>query len=110
MQAVKTKNINWIAGHMIYPLSVASNGKTRIVKSKDEFMAIAKQKWTDKICTEILDSAQKPLFKNWKGVMVGDGILWFLEYQSDERSPSQFGITAIGNFAFQPDELKPSEH
>jgi hypothetical protein len=39
--------------------------------------------------------------------MVGNGILWFSEYSSDEQATWTYGIFAIGNFAFQPKDMFP---
>jgi hypothetical protein len=75
--AVNQKDTSWIANHMAYPLSFVSSNQTRLVKTEKEFAAVLKQNLTDNIRAKIVNDAKKPLFKNWQGVMAGDGVVWF---------------------------------
>ena len=50
--------------------------------------------------------AKDPLFKNWRGVMLGDGILWFTECRKSDKDPWRYAILALGNFAFQTTDEK----
>ena len=100
--ALQKKDSAWIADHMVYPLSVAVSNRTQIVKSKEEFAPVLRRELTDYLSSEIVDAATTQLFKNWQGVMIGGGLLWFSQYSRDERGPMTYGILAIGSFAFQP--------
>jgi hypothetical protein len=100
--ALQKKDSAWIAAHMVYPLSVAVSNRTRIVKSKEEFAPILERQLTDKLRTNIIDLAREPLFKNWQGTMLGDGVLWFTQYQRAGDKAWTYGLFAIGHFAFQP--------
>jgi hypothetical protein len=105
--ALQKKDTAWLASHMSYPLSVVVSNRTHIVKSQEEFSSILSLELTDSIRTKIIELAKQPLFKNWQGVMVGDGLLWFTEYQRAGDKTSTYGIFAIGNFAFQPKDFFP---
>jgi hypothetical protein len=108
VDAIDRKDFAWIANHMIYPLSVDSSHRTQPLNSKEEFRIILSRDLTDTIRAKILDAAKKPLFKNWQGVMIGDGILWFTEYANDANDangPWTYGIAAIGDFAFQSESV-----
>jgi hypothetical protein len=100
--AVSSKDTDWIANHMSYPLTVTTKGGKKLIKEKNAFSAILRDRLTDKLVAEIVADSKKPLFKNWQGVMAGDGILWFNDYQDGTPPSSQYVILAIGNFAYQP--------
>jgi len=102
--AVATQNTAWLAEHMVYPVSVVVSNGTQMVKTPDALAKILDQKLTAEIRAKILKAAGEPLFKNWRGIMAGDGILWFSEVQADEHTPGKFGILAIGKIAFQPEQ------
>jgi hypothetical protein len=104
VNAVQKKDVAWIAQHMLYPLCVTNSNNTQLVKTEKEFEKILSREITDSISAKIVDAAQQPIFKNWRGVMIGDGILWLTEYGSDAHGPWTQGILAIGNFAYQPKE------
>jgi len=101
VDAVTRRDMAWIADHMSYPVSVTSNGRRRIVKRK-KFTAVLQREFTDDVRARLLEAAKQPLFKNWQGVMAGDGILWFSEISVDGGLKHQ--ILALGDFAFQPEE------
>ncbi len=102
VKAVTSKDTAWIADHVNYPLSVTTDKGKRLIRGKHEFSVILKRKLTDKVVAEIVEHSKRPLFKNWRGVMVGQGILWFTEYPSGSLPQSKYIVLAIGNFAFQP--------
>src|SRR4051812_48584442 len=83
VSALQKKNSAWIAGHMVYPLSIVVSNRTHIVKSKEEFVHILGRELTDSVRGKITAAAKEPPFKNWQGIMVGDGILWFSEYKAE---------------------------
>ena len=99
--AVKRQDVDWIAGHMAYPLSVTSSKGKRVVKTKEEFATIVKRELTASVRAKIAAGSKKLLFKNWQGVMIGDGVLWFSQYRVNDREPWEYRIAAIGFFAFQ---------
>lgn len=103
LHALEKKDMDWIAGRMIYPIWIYTDGKTQDVTEAEEFAKIARQRLTNGVCARIAEAAKKPLFKNWQGVMIGNGILWFSEYADNVNGPWKYGISAIGDFAFQPD-------
>ena len=107
LDAIHKKDVAWIAGHMSYPLSVTVSNRTYIVKSQKEFAPILSRELTDSIRTKIADAAKEPLFKNWQGVMVGDGLLWFSAYKDAGDKPWTYVIFAVGRFAFQPKDFFP---
>jgi hypothetical protein len=102
--AVGRKDAAWIAAHSALPIAVVAGNEHRILKKKEEFAEVVARSLTEDLCARIRAEAKKTIFKNWQGVMVGDGILWFTEYRVSKDSPWQYVITAFGDFAFQPKE------
>jgi hypothetical protein len=110
VDAVDRKDITWLASHMVYPLSVVTSNQTRVVKGKEEFKPILARELSESLRAKISGEANKPLFKNWQGVMVGGGVLWFSKYQHQADKSWKYGISSIGCFAFQPrDAAQPQE-
>jgi hypothetical protein len=108
--ALQKKDSAWIAAHMVYPLSVVVSNRTRIVKSKEEFAPIVGRQLTDSLRTNIVGLAKEPLFRNWQGSMLGDGVLWFTQYQRAGDKAWTYGIFAFGHFAFQPKDAMQPKH
>ncbi len=108
--ALQKRDSAWIAAHMVYPLSVVVSNRTRIVKSKEEFAPIVGRQLTDSLRTNIIGLAKEPLFKNWQGAMLGDGVLWFTQYQRAGEKAWTYGIFAFGHFAFQPRDAMQPKH
>jgi hypothetical protein len=78
------------------------------MKRESEFTARASRELTDSICAKSIKAAREPLFKNWQGAMVGDGLLWFSECQRQEDKSWKHGIFTMGHFVFQQkDAVRP---
>lgn len=107
LDAIHKNDTEWIAGHMVYPLSVVVSNRTRTVKSKEEFAPILRRELTRSLRSKIVDAGNEAPFKNWQGAMIGRGLLWFSEYQRPGDESWTYGIWAIGYFAFQPEHTMP---
>ncbi|HEY4283023.1 MAG TPA: hypothetical protein VGM62_08155 [Chthoniobacterales bacterium] len=102
LAAVQRKDAAWIASHTLLPIAVGSGEKHRIVKSEKEFRAIVDRSLSADLTHRMKMESKHPLFKNWRGVMMGDGILWFTEYRVSDAQRERYVILAFGDFAFQP--------
>lgn len=85
-KAVLTNDVEWLSGVVSYPIVLKQNDKGITLKNSDDF-----KKYSASILTPYLKSAvqnQSPdsLFKNWRGVMIGNGVIWFsgIKEQPDE--------------------------
>ena len=99
--AVDNKDARWIASHTMLPMAVNTSTSRKLVRTESELATLVASLLTDERRSVIQNAATHPLFKNWRGVMAGDGVLWFEEVQTDAGGP-RFLITAFGGFAFQP--------
>ncbi len=106
LAAVEKRDAAWIARHTLLPVAVGSGKKRRIVRSEIDFRKILERSISLDLAKRMQADAKDPLFKNWRGVMLGDGILWFTECRESDKKPWRYAILAIGDFAFQPNDGK----
>ncbi len=106
--AVEGKDSRWIASHALLPMVVNTGTDRKLVRTEAEMADAVASLLTDERRSAIKTAAQRPLFKNWRGVMAGDGVLWFVEFRPRAGS-SRYLITAFGDFAFQPEEQPTRE-
>ena len=83
----KKRDAAWIASHTLLPVAVGSGKERRIVKSEMEFRKILERSISLDLAKRMQAAAKDPLFKNWRGVMLGDGILWFSECRESDKKP-----------------------
>lgn len=78
-KAVLTNDIKWLSEAVSYPL-VLKTGKTEYkLKNKEDFAARAPLILTSHLKTTVQSQSPDSLFKNWQGVMIGNGEIWFSE-------------------------------
>jgi len=106
LAAVEKRDAAWIASHTLLPIAIGSGKERRIVRSEKEFRKMLERSLSLDLSKQMQADAKDPLFKNWRGVMLGDGILWFTECRESDKKPSRYAILAIGGFAFQPNDEK----
>lgn len=108
MAAVERSDLAWIASEISYPILVTSDDRQVKIETAKDFLRIAQPRFTDELKGKLLAASKEPLFTNWQGSMIGDGILWFegLAPAGDELHSWRFRIRAFGGFAFQePGEI-----
>ncbi|WP_052676052.1 stalk domain-containing protein [Paenibacillus sp. IHBB 10380] len=81
-----------VADLVHYPLNVNSNGKTAVIKTKQQFINEYDQIMTDKVQKALKNQEVQNTFVNYQGVMVGDGEIWF---NVSNKDPHTFYIYAI---------------
>jgi hypothetical protein len=76
-RAVQARDIDWVVDHVSFPLPV-SEGDVRIRVADAAALRTRYDEIFDSEVTQAIgaESAER-LFKNWRGIMVADGILWF---------------------------------
>jgi hypothetical protein len=109
LSAVARKDANWIAAHTAMPLVVETSTGKKVVKTEKEFTSVLESKFSIALCTRMQLDATKPLFRNWRGIMLGDGILWFEECRESATAPWKHLILSLGYFAYQPEETEANQ-
>ena len=83
-----------VAEYVLYPLNVNHNSVTRVIHTKQEFIKEYDTIMTNEVKQALLHQNVKDTFVNYKGVMVGNGEIWFgVSLASDNK----YGIIAINN-------------
>ena len=109
LSAVARKDANWIAAHSAIPLVVETPTGKKVVKTEKEFASLLESRFSIALCTKMQLDATKPLFRNWRGIMLGDGVLWFEECKESDTAPWKHLILAFGYFAYQPEETEANQ-
>ncbi|MCB2289333.1 hypothetical protein LGK97_06085 [Clostridium sp. CS001] len=80
-----------VAEYIKYPLTSANIN----VNSKDEFVKNYDLIITEKVKNALVNQKNEKLFVNYKGVMVGDGEVWFGIFDNGSSSVSKYLIYGI---------------
>lgn len=110
MTAVEAKDARWLAAHAALPMIVGTGSDQRVVRSNAEFASIMAGLLTAERWAAMKAAAHRPLFKNWRGMMLGDGVLWFDSFAGADNEVPKYLILALGGFAFQSegDRIHPT--
>ncbi|MFC4775789.1 copper amine oxidase N-terminal domain-containing protein [Paenibacillus sp. GCM10023252] len=83
-----------VADYVKYPLSVYKDGKATVYETKEQFIAGYDDIMTDKVKQALAGQKAEDTFVNYKGVMVGDGEIWF---NVSPSGPHKFYIYSINH-------------
>lgn len=86
-----------VAEYIRYPITVYIDGTKTEIKTEDEFVKNYDKILTGKVKTALMNQKVKETFVNYKGVMVGQGEVWFT---ITEEGKHKYSIHGINN---QPD-------
>jgi len=80
--AVVSKDKQWLAGNAFYPLNVYTHSdlkhsKLKVIHNKNEFIRNYAIIINKKVELAVKNQDPQRLFKNWQGVMIGNGEIWF---------------------------------
>jgi len=95
--AVENHDAKWMAKNIGFPITVSLNGKRVPIKSEKSFITNYDIIVTKSIVDAVLSQDENDMFKNWQGIMVGHGQLWFNEYMDTDKTHSFYLIIAINN-------------
>jgi hypothetical protein len=101
VSAIERKDVAWIVAHSSLPMVLVAEDGRRVI-GEEEYATLVRRALTDDFCARFQAEAKKEPFKNWRGVMIGDGILWFEQIGKRGSDTWTYAILAFGGFAFQP--------
>jgi hypothetical protein len=78
VDATKGDNAEWIADRVSYPLTVSINGHRRKIYSRRDFISNFSSIFNENVRHAVIEQRPDDLFKDWSGVMVGSGQVWFV--------------------------------
>ncbi|MCB4771162.1 hypothetical protein LGR54_21355 [Ancylobacter sp. Lp-2] len=82
-----------VAGMVDYPLRTKIDGKTTTVRNAKAFVASYDKIVTPKVRQAVAAQGYASLFANWRGVMIGNGEVWFTGIGNKGR----IAVSAINN-------------
>ena len=75
--AVRSGKPAEVADLVVFPLRVNTPPKTGFVKTRSEFVRRYAEIFTPAVRAAILRQRPTELFRNWQGLMIGNGEIWF---------------------------------
>lgn len=84
-KAVLTNDIKWLSEAVLkYPFAIKVAGKTIKLKDKKDFVEHAKLILQPMFKSVVSQQSPETLSKNWEGIMVGNGVIWFTEVEEKD--------------------------
>ncbi|HBN85272.1 MAG TPA: hypothetical protein DDZ89_15680, partial [Clostridiales bacterium] len=81
-----------VAEYIAYPIQVNMDGSRVNIENEDEFVNNYNKIFTEAVKKAFLEQDVKETFVNYKGVMVGNGELWFNMLEGTKHKYSIYGI------------------
>jgi hypothetical protein len=88
-KAVLAEDWEWLSAAVSYPIDVHLNKSTLRLKTKDELKKKASLIFDEHVKKVIRAQSEASLFKNWQGVMLGQGEIWFSQVEETSQKDGQ---------------------
>jgi hypothetical protein len=75
--AVLADDVEWFANAISYPILIRMNKEEFPVADKEAFKRHAKLVFSNSLKSTLRRQSRDSLFKNWQGIMIGRGEIWF---------------------------------
>lgn len=94
--AVRRNDRVWLADRISYPLLVTLDGRRVEIRNKNEFLARYSEVVTCDVQLALERQDPDRLFKNWRGLMIGRGEMWYVAIAPDTNRPSEVDYFVVG--------------
>ena len=91
--AVAADDRNHVARMVSFPIKISSGGKKITLRNRAELLKYYDAAFDSNVKNAIAKQQFHELFCNWRGIMIGDGEIWF----EGVGSPATLKIIAINN-------------
>lgn len=91
-ELVRKGDSKTVSEYIVYPISVNVDGSRREIKDAKQFVKNYDKIMTQTVIDAFLNQAVEETFVNYKGVMVGNGELWFNMIEGTQHTYSIYGI------------------
>lgn len=95
--AIEKHDARWMANNVDLPMNIGINGKRKPIRTKKDFVKNYDDIINENIISAVQSQDANDLFKNWRGIMIGSGQMWILEYREDGSDIDKYVIIAINN-------------
>jgi len=101
-QAIANDQKIWIADQVSFPIHATLDGRRRMIRTKKQFLARYADIINEQVKTQVAQKAGEDLadlFKDWQGIMIGNGVVWIGLTFTDPKKPKdiEYSIIAINN-------------
>ena len=98
-RAVQCNDRTWVASHVFFPLNFRKNGVIIFIKTRNKFLRNYENIMSAEVLRVITTQRPERLFKNYQGVMIGNGEVWFGQRRSSSGTTGfwKYQIIAINN-------------
>ena len=85
-KAVLEDDVEWLSQALVsYPFTVGLEAGQIKLKSEKDLKKHAKTIFNAKLKEAVRNQSPDTLFKNWQGVMIGNGVIWFSETEQKDK-------------------------
>jgi hypothetical protein len=92
-KAVLVQNWEWVSAAVSYPIDVYLNKGTLRIATKEELKKRMPLIFGEHLKQVIRAQTEASLFKNWQGVMIGQGEIWFSEVEEKNQKDGRLTKT-----------------
>jgi hypothetical protein len=106
-RAILVDDVEWLSKAMSYPAVLdTSTGKVKL-RNANDFKKHAKLILSSQLKSVVRNQSPDALFKNWQGVMAGDGEVWFDQEKTKKEERWVHRIHALGSLRQANDQVHP---
>jgi hypothetical protein len=95
-KAVSSDDVEWLSGAVSYPLRIKLEGGHLTLENKDDFKKHSAVVLTPYVKSAVQNQSTNSLFKNWRGVVIGQGAVWFELITEKTNNGAQWRYRIIG--------------
>jgi hypothetical protein len=95
-KAILADDMNWLSTNLVtYPFDCGVGKSKIILRSKKDLRKHASRIFDAALKATVRNQSPDSLFKNWQGVMVGNGEIWFSELGDDKDGKTVWTYSII---------------
>jgi len=93
--AVQTADTSAFAGLLLYPMQIKTAKGELVLKSANDAVKKYEMIATKRVKSAVEQQEPGEMMKSWRGVMIGQGEIWFDRVKPEGTSEFRYRITAI---------------
>jgi len=94
-KAVLANDIEWLSGAVSYPFVLRRSAGDILLRNRADFGKHSASILTPHLKSEVRNQSPASLFKNWQGLMIGNGVIWFSPVQEKAGEDWKYRIIGI---------------
>jgi hypothetical protein len=95
--AILNNKKEWLADNIFFPLNVYPKLGKEGIKTRKQFLKHYDKIMNDYVRESVAQQTPEELFKNWQGIMVGDGSIWITGLGGTDSDTWKYYIITVNN-------------